>query len=188
MGVVIETMNRLSEATDASLGRISELEEMRQAVAELKTHLEQKSANEMRRAVEEMKAYLAQQANVGAFGPRGDGGGHPGTRPDDDRPLINPEDMKVREFDGDKGFSGFIEDTKAYFEVVKPMLALAVEWIEYQPGILEGAEAKFGESADRYGRMLHGWMRQAQGHGQDLGKRQGSEPWLTDMERHAEQI
>ena len=77
IGVAIETMSRLSETTDASLGRISELEEMRQAVAE-------------------MIAYLAQQANVGAFGPRGDGGGHPGTRPDDDRPLINPKDMKVR--------------------------------------------------------------------------------------------
>ena len=30
--------------------------------------------------------------------------------------LINPKDIKVREFDGEgKGFSDFVEDSKAYF-------------------------------------------------------------------------
>ena len=38
-------------------------------------------------------------------------------------------------------------------------MALAIEWIEYQPGVLEGVEAKFGDNAERYGRMLHSWMR-----------------------------
>ena len=78
---------------------------------------------------------------------------------EDDKPLINPKDMKVREFDGDRGFSSFIEDTKAYFEVVKPVLAETIEWVEYQPGVLENVGAKFGSNAEKYGRMLHSWMR-----------------------------
>ena len=109
MQVVIETMNRLSETTDASLGRISELEEMRQAVGNMKGHLEKHAENQMQKAVAEMKAYLAQQPQMGAFAPRG-----LGSTTDDDRPLINPKDMKVREFDGDKGFSGFMEDQSIF--------------------------------------------------------------------------
>ena len=120
MQVVIGTMKTLSETTDTTLGRIAELEDLRKAVYD-------------------MKMQMDQQGQAGAFGPRQDAG-----RRESDQPLINPKDMKVREFDGDKGFTAFIEDTKAYFEVVRPNLAKTIEWIEYQPGVLERAEGQLG--------------------------------------------
>ena len=85
MQVVISTMSRLSETTDASLGRISELEEMRKAVTEMKGHVEQHAQTEMQRAVAEMKAYITQQPRTGAFRNPG-----MGAAMDDDKPLINP--------------------------------------------------------------------------------------------------
>ena len=38
--------------------------------------------------------------------------------------LINPKELKVKEFDGsEKDFRDFLEDSRAYFEIVKPELS-----------------------------------------------------------------
>ena len=75
--------------------------------------------------------------------------------------LINPKELKVKEFDGtERDFNDFLEDTKAYFEIVKPELSALIEWVEFQPGVIDQRlmQQRYPEH-DSMGRLLHGWLR-----------------------------
>ena len=74
--------------------------------------------------------------------------------------LTNDKDFKVRAFDGDeKHFHNFLDDSKAYFEVIRPELAEIVEWLEMQPKALDMPVVRSRYSdVEGLGRLLHGWL------------------------------
>ena len=75
--------------------------------------------------------------------------------------LINPKELKVKEFDGsDKDFRDFLEASRAYFEIVKPQLSELIEWIEFQPGVVDMVTVRQRyANHDAMARMFHGWFR-----------------------------
>ena len=72
--------------------------------------------------------------------------------------LVNPKDIKVREFEGnEKDFRDFIDDSKMFFEIVRPQLAELIEWLQGQPDLVDVSDAeKAFPGAAQLGRQLHG--------------------------------
>ena len=131
--LIMEQIRRLNEANDAASTRLGGWEDLCAAVTSL-------------------------HGRVDILGLASGGGRE---KPERKFNLIDPKELKVREFEGEqKEFRNFLEDTKAYFEIVDPELGELVDWIELQPSVVRvaDAEVEFGET-DRKARKLHGWLR-----------------------------
>ena len=131
MAAMLEQVRTLGVALQTSQERLVNYESLNGTVADLELKLDELRGNERGREPQGMS-------------------------------LINPKELKVKEFDGtERDFNDFLEDTKAYFEIVKPELSSLIEWIEFQPGVIDQIpmQQKYPDH-DSMGRLLHGWLRQ----------------------------
>ena len=57
--------------------------------------------------------------------------------------LINPKELQVAPFQGDAmKFNYFIEDTKGFLDIIRPELCPLVEWLEFQPELVDMLSAE----------------------------------------------
>ena len=133
---IVEQIRRLNDASDANSSRFINYESFITAMSSI-------------------------QGRVDALGQASEGRGGR-ERGQSTMHLINPKELKVHEFEGEsKTFRNFLEDSKAFFEIVDPDLAELVEWIELQPANahLSVHDAAQNSGTEGNAKKLHGWLR-----------------------------
>ena len=116
------------------------------------------------------------------------------TNPQSHLSRINPTDLKAKDYDGnEKEFGDCLEDSQAYFEVVRPELGKLVDWLQYRPKSVDMAEvARFWPDRDAKARQLHGWLRNtlkglARQWLKDKSPAAGIQTWRTMIAKYAPQ-